>query len=155
MFIVSACLIGNNCRYDGRNNYNKKLNELLIKGLLIPVCPEQMGGMTTPREPHEIIGGTGADVLEGRARVISIKGSDSTINFIKGAEETLKLAKNINASAALLKSKSPSCGVGRIYDGTFSKTLINGNGVTAELLLINNIKVFTEEDIEEFIKAYL
>jgi uncharacterized protein YbbK (DUF523 family) len=147
MILVSACLCGINTRYDGRNNLNEKVARLLKEGKAVLVCPEQLGGLSTPRPPHEIEAGNGARVLNGSCRVISVEGKDSTYEFIKGAQETLKIAKDIGAKQAILKAKSPSCGCGKIYDGTFSKNLIPGNGVTTELLLGNGIKVYTEEEI--------
>jgi len=149
MIIASACLCGINCKYNGRNNLNNAVFKLFSEGKVIPVCPEQLGGMTTPRDVKEIKGGTGLEVLNGEAKVISPSGEDSTDRFIKGAYETLNIAKNANVKAAVLKAKSPSCGAGKIYDGTFNGKLIDGNGVASELLKINGIKVFTEED--EFI----
>lgn len=146
MYLVSACLLGVNCRYDGGSYNNEKLKELAKQGLVIPVCPEQLGGCGTPRPPCEICGGSGGDVLDGRCRVISERGEDKTDNFINGAIETLKLAEAFGAKKAILKSRSPSCGRGRIYDGTFSARTAAGNGVTAELLIRNGIEVFSEED---------
>ena len=149
MIIVSACLCGINCKYNGKNNLNRNVLKLLREGKVIPVCPEQLGGMTTPRDAKEINGGTGLDVLKGEAWVMSKDGEDSTDKFIKGAYETLNIVKNADVHVAVLKAKSPSCGAGKIYDGTFRRKLIDGNGVTSELLIKNGIKVFTEED--EFI----
>jgi uncharacterized protein YbbK (DUF523 family) len=149
MIIVSACLCGLNTRYDGKSNLDEKVIKLLREGKAVLVCPEQLGGMSTPRPPHEIQGGTGAEVLDGFAKVIGINGADGTKEFIAGAYEVLKLAEDIGAKAAILKAKSPSCGCGEIYDGTFSGTKIQGNGVTAELLIRSGIKVYTEEDIKE------
>lgn len=151
MIIVSACLCGINTRYDGRSSLNEKVAKLLEEGKAILVCPEQLGGLSTPRPPHEIIGGTGSEVLDGNAKVISINGSDGTKEFISGAEETLKIAKGTGACIAILKAKSPSCGCGKIYDGTFSGNKIDGNGVTAELLIRNGIKVYTEDNLDELI----
>lgn len=144
MILISACLCGINTRYDGKNNLNDEAARLLKEGKAVLVCPEQLGGMSTPREPHEICGGTGADVLDGKAKVISISGLNSTEQFIRGAEETLKIAKKVGAEEAYLKAKSPSCGFEKIYDGSFSGTKAAGNGVTAELLLRNGIKVYNE-----------
>jgi Uncharacterized conserved protein len=149
MILVSACLCGMNTRYDGENNSNEKVKELLKAGKAIALCPEQLGGLCTPRPPHEISGGNGEKVLYGNARVLSKDGIDGTSYFIKGAEETLKIALEFGVTSAILKAKSPSCGFGKIYDGSFSKNLIDGNGVTAELLKRNGIKVYTEYDIDD------
>lgn len=147
MIIVSACLCGINCKYNGGNNINEKVVELLKSGKALPLCPEQLGGMSTPRPPHEISKGSGEDVLNGTAKVIDKMATDNSKAFIRGAEETLKAALQCGAKLAILKSKSPSCGLGMIYDGTFTGTLKEGNGVTCEILMRNGIKVFTEEDI--------
>ncbi|MBC2580258.1 DUF523 domain-containing protein [Clostridium sp. DJ247] len=147
MIIVSACLCGINSRYDGDSNKNEKVFNLLKEGKAIPVCPEQLGGMCTPRPAHEIYKGTGKDVIEGRAKVISKEGGDGTEYFIRGAYETLKIAKECGVKVTILKAKSPSCGYGKIYDGSFTGNKIDGNGVTAELLESNGIKVYTENDI--------
>jgi uncharacterized protein YbbK (DUF523 family) len=149
MYLVSACLLGTNCRYDGGSFHDERLLELARQGMVIPVCPEQLGGCGTPRPPCEICGGSGGDVLDGRCRVVNARGEDITDNFIKGANETLKLAETCGAQKAILKARSPSCGHGRIYDGTFSGKIIGGNGVTAELLVRNGIEVFSEEDFRE------
>lgn len=154
MVLVSACLCGVNCKYNGGNNLREEVLKLLKEGKAIPVCPEQLGGQETPREPHEIIQGDGAMVLDGKARILGPKNDDATKEFTKGAEETLKIAKAIGAEYAILKARSPSCGVGTIYDGTFSGNKRNGNGVTAELLIRNGIKVFTEENLKEFFDIY-
>lgn len=150
MIIVSACLCGINCKYDGGNNLDERVLKLLKEGKAIPVCPEQLGGQGTPRAAHEIVNGNGLDVIEGKARVLGPKGDDDvTSEFLKGAYETLKIAEATSSNMAILKARSPSCGVGKIYDGTFSGTKRTGNGVTAELLLSKGIKVFTEENLDE------
>lgn len=152
MIIVSACFCGINCKYNGENNYDARIAELFRQGKAIPVCPEQLGGQRTPRAPHEIIDGTGAEVLDGNARVLGPPGKeqeydfDSTKEFIKGAQETLRIAKECGANLAILKARSPSCGHEFIYDGTFSGKKKQGNGVAAELLLRNGIVVLSEED---------
>lgn len=147
MILVSACLCGVNCKYNGGNNLDERVLKLFREGKAIPICPEQLGGQSTPRAPHEIVGGTGADVLAGAAKVLGPDGDDDvTGEFIKGAEETLMIAKECDAKIAILKARSPSCGYGTIYDGTFSGTRIKGNGVTAELLERNGLKIYTEED---------
>ena len=144
MIVVSACLLGENCKYSGGNNKSEKVLKYLEGKEYIVVCPEQLGGLTTPRDPSEITTDgqkDGKDVLEGKAKVVSNKGVDVTDNFIKGAEEALKIAKENNATEAILKEGSPSCGYGYIYDGTFSKKKIKGMGVTASILDKNNIKI--------------
>lgn len=151
MIIVSACLCGINCKYNGGNNLDPRVLKLMQEGKAIPVCPEQLGGMKTPRAPHEIVNGNGCDVLMGKARITGQEeeADDATTEFIKGAYETLKIAQEVGANIAILKAKSPSCGVSQIYDGTFSSTKRSGNGVTAQLLLSKGIKVYTEENLDE------
>ena len=146
MILVSACLAGINCKYNGRNNYIEVFEKMVAKGEAIPVCPEQLGGCPTPRPAVEIQGGTGADVLDGRCTAIRKNGEDVTDKLIKGAEETLKIAQTAGVDRAVLKARSPSCGCGAIYDGSFTGKLRKGNGVTAELLLRNGIRVTTEEE---------
>ncbi|EGT3615201.1 DUF523 domain-containing protein [Clostridium perfringens] len=146
MILVSGCLCGVNCKYDGGNNLNENILKLLKEGKVVMVCPEQLGGMKTPRIPSEIVGGTGKDVLDGKAKVFGKDGSDVTEEFVKGAYETLNIAKNINAEYVILKAKSPSCGLGVIYSGKFNGEKKLGNGVTCELLLQNGFKVKTEND---------
>ncbi|WP_373899033.1 DUF523 domain-containing protein [Haloimpatiens sp. FM7315] len=146
MILVSACLCGINCKYSGGNNIKEDILKLLKEGKAIPVCPEQLGGLKTPRMPSEIISGSGSDVLKGKAKVMNSKGVDLSFEFIKGAEETLKIAKIVGAKKAILKSNSPSCGFGFIYDGSFSGSRVKGNGVTAELLLENGIEVICDEE---------
>lgn len=141
MMLISACLVGINCKYNGGNNYNKKALELVKKGIAIPICPEQLGGLTTPRNPSEI------KTIDNEVRVIDNKNNDVTKEFKRGANEVLKLAKILNVDKVILKSKSPSCGIGKIYDGTFSNKLIDGNGILVKLLMDNNIEVIDIEDI--------
>lgn len=143
MILISACLAGVNCKYSGDNNYNEKIVELLKKGDAILVCPEQMGGLTTPRLGSEVI------VKDGKRYVYMKDGTDVTEQFEKGARETLELAKKVNATKAILKSRSPSCGVDKIYDGTFTRTVIDGDGVTAKLLRENGIEVISSDDFIE------
>lgn len=145
MLIVSACLAGVNCRYDGGHCTDPRIAELVEKGMALPVCPEQLGGLPTPRPAAEICGGTGGDVLDGRAGVMVKNGGDVTEEFIRGAEEVLRLARTVRAKEAILKAGSPSCGCGWIYDGSFKGVRVHGNGVTAECLLRHNFKVRTEE----------
>ncbi len=137
MKIVSACLAGINCAWDGKNRTSKKVTKMVEKGEAIPVCPEQLGGLSTPRIPAEI----------QKNKVIDQKGNDVTENFRKGALEALHLAKMVNCQQAILKKHSPSCGKSVIYDGTFNNVKIKGNGVFAEMLLKHGIDVITEEEI--------
>lgn len=148
ILLVSACLCGINCRYSGDSNIDERVMELLRNGEALPVCPEQLGGLQTPRKPCEIICGTGKEVLLGKAKVIDKDGNDRTLEFVKGANEVLKIARMTGSKKAILKAKSPSCGCGRIYDGTFSGNKIAGNGVTSQLLLENGIDVITEEEFD-------
>jgi len=141
MDIVSACLIGQKCRYDGGACTIEKLKKLFDEGKLRAVCPEVMAGLKTPRSPMEIVGGDGADVLEGKARVITKDGIDITQQFIDGAYLALKAAEQCGAAKVYLQSRSPSCGCGRIYDGSFSGKFKEGDGVTAALLKKNGIKI--------------
>lgn len=138
--LVSACLIGNNCKYNGKNNKNEKIIEFLKDKDVILVCPEVMGGLSTPRLKSEIL------VNNKELKVINEEGNDVTFNFTKGAEIALKRALANNVKLAILKEKSPSCGVKRIYNGNFDGTLVDGSGVFARLLKENGIKVLTEED---------
>ena len=138
LVLVSACLLGINCKYDGTSSKNEKILKLAKNYILIPVCPEILGGLPIPRERAERKG----------EKVITKSGKDVTKYFEKGAKEVLKIAKILKIKKAILKQKSPSCGCGKIYDGTFSGRLIRGDGVTAKLLKKNGIKVFSEEDID-------
>lgn len=148
MRLVSACLLGIRCAWDGKARYeNRKVIELLREEVLIPLCPEQLGGLTTPRVLQEIEKGSGNDVLDGRSRVKNKIDQDVTLQFIRGAKEALKIAKQYNIKEFIAKSRSPSCGCGFIYDGSFSGKLIQGDGVTVALLKRNGIKVITETDI--------
>ena len=150
MIIVSACLLGENFKYSGGNNKSENVIKYLEDKEYILVCPEQLGGLSTPRNPSEIItygNKDGNDVLSGCTKVLSNKGIDVTKNFIQGAEETLKIAKEHNAKTAILKAGSPSCGYKKIYDGTFLGNKIQGMGVTAAILNKENIALLDEDDI--------
>ena len=140
MILISACLAGINCKYSGGNNLNPELRDLVNSGKAVPVCPEQLGGLITPRTPAEIIKDS-----EENIKVITKTGTDVTKEYILGAERALAIAKALNVKTAVLQSRSPSCGCGYIYDGTFTKHLIVGNGITAELFMKNGIKVFSDE----------
>ena len=142
MYIISACLAGVDCKYSGGNNKNDKVIDLVRQGKAVLVCPEQLGGLSTPRLPSEI-----KDIGCERV-VVSTSGEDVTQQFLKGAKETLNIAKMMNIKKAILKSRSPSCGCGKIYDGSFTKTLKDGHGFTAELLISNGIEIFNEESLE-------
>jgi uncharacterized protein YbbK (DUF523 family) len=141
MKLVSACLLGINCSFEAKNWVTPELLEEFLRGGLFLVCPEVLGGLSVPRVPAEIVGGDGLDVLEGRARVVNMKGVDVTAQFLKGANETLTIAKAVGAKEALLTEKSPSCGCGQIFDGSFTDKFRAGDGVTAALLKKNGIKV--------------
>ena len=132
--LVSACLLGINCKYNGKNNRNERVLKLMEKHTLIPVCPEQLGGMQTPREPPERLG----------EKVVNKSGYDVTENYKRGAEEALRIAKLYGCKQAVLKEKSPSCGTDKIYDGSFSGTIADRAGVTVQLLRENGIEVIGE-----------
>ena len=136
--LVSACLLGINCKYNAENNQNIFVQSLAENHTLIPVCPEQLGGLPTPRIPSE----------RSKDKVFTKDGKEVTAEYRKGAGEALKIAQGSHCTAAILKERSPSCGSGQIYDGTFTKTSIPGNGVTAELLRKNGIAVFHEHQTE-------
>lgn len=136
--LVSACLLGVPCRYDGKSKPVPAVWRLADRFCLIPVCPEEMGGLPTPREPMELQG----------ERVVSASGVDGTECYRRGAQQTLALAKQYGCRAALLKEKSPSCGHGMIHNGKFDGGLIPGNGITADLLVAAGIAVFGESELE-------
>jgi uncharacterized protein YbbK (DUF523 family) len=140
MILVSGCLVGINCKYDGGNNYDERIFNLVKEGKAIPICPEQLGGLKTPRNPAEI------QNKDGERKVVTCEGDDVTIQYKKGAEEALKIAKQCNCHMAILKEKSPSCGTKNVYDGTFSKKLISGMGICAQLLHENGIEVHDENE---------
>jgi len=148
LLVVSACLLGFHTRYDGTHNQNEQVRALAQTLAVAPVCPEQLGGLPTPRLQAEIIGGDGHDVLAGRAKVVTAEGEDRTDSFLLGAGETLKMARAVGAGAALFKAGSPSCGKGSICDGTFSGVKKPGFGVTAALLAGEGIHVFSEDDLK-------
>ena len=148
MKLISACLLGVKCTWSSDDKYkNDRAIGLSRIETLIPVCPEQLGGLATPRAPQEIRGGTGEDVLDGKCKVLNKNRENVTKEFIRGAEETLKIIRQLNIKEFIGKSKSPSCGCGQIYDGTFCGRLINGDGVTTALLRRNGIRITPEEDL--------
>lgn len=138
--------MGQACRYDGGASSVRLTPGLLEKIEVIPVCPEALGGLTIPRPPAEIVGGDGEAVLSGVAQVLDREDHQRTDAFLQGAAKVLEMAETYGVSGAILKARSPSCGKGKIYDGTFSKRLIDGDGVTAALLKRNGIPVWTEEE---------
>jgi uncharacterized protein YbbK (DUF523 family) len=145
--LVSACLLGLPTRLDGGANFRAAVAALSRDYLLVPVCPEQLGGLATPRPPAEIQRGAGAEVLAGDARVVTSEGLEVTEAFVRGARAVAEVGRLCGAKAAVLKARSPSCGVGETYDGTFSHHLRCGSGVTASVLEAAGIEVWTEEDV--------
>ena len=145
LYLVSACLAGAKTRFDGRGRPDPEILRLVREGRAIPICPEQLGGLPTPRPPSEIQGGDGRDVVAGRAWVITCEGQDVTTAYLKGAEETLRLADTWGVIGAILKARSPSCGSLGIYDGSFQGRLRPGFGVAAALLEQAGLPVFCEE----------
>ncbi len=139
-YLMSACLIGENCKYDGGNNLHQVAKKLYDEGLVIPVCPEELGGLPTPRIPAEIVGN----------QVINQKGQNVTKEFQTGAIKTLEIAKKHNITVAILQSRSPSCGSKQIYDGSHTDSLVPGEGTTTKLLREHGIKVIT---IKDYIKG--
>ena len=142
--LVSACLLGVCCRYDGESKPDQNVIKLREQFTLIPICPEGDGGLPTPRTPSEGVGD----------RVLMRDGKDVTDNFRLGAELALERARSFSCSAAVLKARSPSCGSNTIYDGSFSGTLTSGDGVAAKLLKDNGIDVYTENEIDKLIEKY-
>jgi uncharacterized protein YbbK (DUF523 family) len=154
--LMSACLLGHKVRYDGGDclQHHERLKVYFDQGSIITICPEVSGGLATPRLPAEIQGAkTGLDVLNQKAKVQANNGDDVTPAFLQGAQKALALVKKHNIRVAILKAKSPSCGSGFIYDGTFSKHLIPGSGVTSALLQEEGVLVFDENHIDEALDA--
>lgn len=139
--LISACLLGCRCRYDGASKPQPWIAALAERHELVPVCPEQMGGLATPRPPAERQGD----------RVVTKEGADVTAQYRRGAEEALRLCRLFDCQAALLKERSPSCGCGSVYDGTFTGVLTAGDGVTAELLRAEGVPVYGESRAEELL----
>lgn len=135
--LISACLLGCACRYDGASKPHPDVQKLMEKHTLIPICPEIYGGLATPRPPSEIVGD----------RVVNCEGTDVTEAYLRGAKEALSLARQFGCTAAVLKAKSPSCGKGKIYDGTFRGILTDGDGITAAWLKKHGLKLYTEDEI--------
>lgn len=141
IYLISACLLGINCRYNGSSSRITELDSLLDSGRLVPVCPEVLGGLSTPREACEIIA-----QADGSVKVMSEKGVDCSLEFRTGAQKVLEVCKVCGVEKVILKANSPSCGCGNIYDGTFTGKLIEGNGLTSQLLIENGIEVYNEND---------
>ena len=148
--LISGCLIGEKVKYNGLDNQlsSKLIEQWTSEGRLVPICPEVEGGLPVPRNPVEILNGNGSDVLNGVAKAYDDKGNDVTEAFITGAEKALKVAKEQRIDIAVLKERSPSCGSNSIYNGKFNGTKIDGMGVTASLLAMNGVKVFSEDELE-------
>ncbi|MGX9291865.1 DUF523 domain-containing protein [Bacillus sp. A015] len=146
MIVVSACLAGLKVRYNGSHRLDRRIEELVQEGKAVTVCPELLGGFSTPRPPAEIIGGDGYDVLQGIASVVDVHGTDVTEMYVKGAKATLEQVQSLEAKAVVLKEYSPSCGSRMIYRGDFNGKTKAGDGVTSALLKQHGIQVFSEED---------
>lgn len=144
-YLISACLLGENVRYDGKNCMQTQLKQWIEQQQAICICPEVTGGLSTPRLAAEIQGGDGADVLAGKAKVITFAGQDVTAEFIQGAKATLALAQQHQVTHVILKANSPSCGSDLIYDGSFTGQKIQGKGVTTALLEQYGFTVMTED----------
>lgn len=144
--LVSACLAGRRCRFDGSANPDDEVGRLVAEGRAVLICPEVDGGLGTPRPAAEIAGGDGRDVLEGRARVVTGAGEDVTEAYVRGAQAALDAARRSGATHAVLKARSPSCGTGAVYDGSFERRLVPGDGVTAALLRAHGIVVASDEE---------
>lgn len=139
--LISACLLGAQCRYDGQSKPVLEMVALSEQFDLVPLCPEQLGGLPTPRAPSERLG----------SRVVARTGANVTDAYTRGAQQTLAIAQRFGCTAALLKQRSPSCGKGEIYDGTFTGTRVPGDGVTAALLSAHGIRVYGEDDVAELL----
>ena len=146
--MISACLAGVACTHEATAKTREWAVRLVAEGRAIPVCPEVAGGLPIPRPASEIQGGDGRDVVDGRARVLDEHGTDVTAQYLRGAEKARAAAAASGARLAVLKARSPSCGSGRTYDGTFSHTLRQGDGVTAAMLRAEGLEVVSDEEVE-------
>nr|WP_090885987.1 DUF523 domain-containing protein [Evansella caseinilytica] len=150
MILVSSCLAGLEVRYNGTHRLNHVIRKLMEENKAVTACPELLGGFSTPRDPAEIIGGDGEDVLAGRAKVVDKAGRDVTEEYIKGACATLEMANEVKATAVVLKENSPSCGSSMIYNGDFTGEKIPGNGVTSALLKKHGYTVISEDELANY-----
>ena len=152
--LVSACLLGQPVRYDGRSSGHPDLLQTWQReGRVVPLCPEVAGGLPTPRPPAEIPGGQGGAVLDGETQVVTVGGEDVSAQFLAGARLALELVRRHGIRVAVLKSGSPSCGNRLVYDGTFSGTKVSGEGVTSALLRREGVQVFSELELEGAARA--
>lgn len=151
MIVVSSCLAGLPVRYNGTDSLHEEIRRLVSEEKALALCPELLGGFVTPREPAEIVGGDGYDVLDGRAKVLEKSGQDVTAQYITGAQRTLQIVKEVQAKAVILKENSPSCGSALIYDGQFHNQRLAGCGVTTALLRRHGIEVISEADAADWL----
>ncbi|MBC7225308.1 MAG: DUF523 domain-containing protein [Anaerolineae bacterium] len=151
--LVSGCLVGLHCRYDGDHCLDSRLTAWAARGRLVPICPEVAGGLPIPRPLAEIQGGPAEAILTGKAVIRNVEGADVTAPYLAGAKATLALARRVGARAAILKERSPSCGSHVVYDGTFQRNLIPGQGLTALVLRAAGLQVCSEENLDEAIFA--
>ncbi|MTI85219.1 MAG: DUF523 domain-containing protein [Firmicutes bacterium] len=150
MILVSACLLGDNCKYNGGNNYTKEIARLK-RDIVLPVCPEELGGLLTPRLPAQFDRADGEALLDGRCKVWDAKGNDVTQNFLSGAAKALAMAQRRGVHTAILKERSPSCGVSSVYITERGTAPVVGMGVTAALLKKNGIKVLSDEKLHQWL----
>lgn len=156
MILVSGCLLGHKVKYDGGENGQPLLLRYAARGQFLPVCPESAAKLPVPRPPVEIQGGTGAEVWAGCAVVRDVQGAERTEAFRRGAKCVLAVAERYQAQIAILKENSPSCGVHQVYDGTFCRRKIDGQGVAAARLIAAGLRLYSEKDLtEELLSALL
>jgi uncharacterized protein YbbK (DUF523 family) len=145
--LISACLAGRACAYDGSHRAHPEILKLVAEGRAVLVCPEEEGGLGTPRPAAEMSGGSGSDVLDGRALVVTREGRDVTGEYLRGARIAVERAEANDCAAAIVKARSPACGCGAVYDGGFTHTLVEGDGVAAAALKRAGVELWTEEDL--------
>lgn len=155
MILISACLCGVNCRHDGCIIENQLLKKLVALKKAIPLCPEILGGRGVPRQPSEIVGGSADDVINGMAKIIDKTGVDLTSEILTGVLQVVATAKKLEIKKAVLKTKSPACGMGKIFDGTFSGKLTDGNGILTTALIKEGIEVYTEDNCSTLVDELL